>query len=136
MNKKDIFLKFFKEIEKQKLLTKFISNIFDYDNLQEYNYIYRMIDNDNSIIIDIYDNVSNNRFNRYIFLFDRGEYNKKIIEENNVFVTYINVLNMKDSDNKLDKLAYLMSLDKYKMIRYSMTFLDNEFIKILKEIIK
>ena len=136
MNKKDILYTFIKTIEKKQLLTKFIKNIFDYENFNDYNYLFRMTENSNQIIIDIYDNISDNRFNRYIFNFSRSNYYTRVIKEGNVFVTYINVLRIGDSNNKLYKLAYLINLNKNKMYEYAGTFLDKEFVDILINIIK
>ena len=136
MNKKDLLYIFIKTIEDRKLLTNFIKNIFDYENFHDYNYLFRIINNDSQVIIDIYDNVSDNRFNRYIFNFSRSNYDIRVIKEGNVFVTYINVLKTEDSDNKLYKLAYLTRLNKSKMIEYAYTFLNKEFVNILEEIIK
>lgn len=136
MNKKDLLYIFIKKIENRKLLTNFIKNIFDYENFHDYNYLFRIIKNDSQIIIDIYDNVSDNRFNRYIFNYGRSNYDIHIIKEGNVFVTYINVLRIGESDNKLYKLAYLFKLDKNKISEYANTFLDKEFVDILDEIIK
>ena len=101
MNKKELLEIFIKTIQKNKLLTEFIQNIFDYKNLHDYNYIFRISTNREEVIIDIYDNISNHRFNRYVFSYNRGKYKTNVIEENNVFVTYIDVLNLTDSNNKL-----------------------------------
>lgn len=136
MNKKELLEIFIKTIQKNKLLTEFIQNIFDYKNLHDYNYIFRISTNREEVIIDIYDNISNHRFNRYVFSYNRGKYTTNVIEENNVFVTYIDVLNLTGSNNKLYKLAYMTILKKEKIIDYGKTFLDNKFINILKEIIK
>ena len=136
MNKKDILYTFIKTIEKKQLLTKFIKNIFDYENFNDYNYLFRITENSNQVIIDIYDNISDNRFNRYIFNFSRSNYYTRVIKEGNVFVTYINVLRIGDSNNKLYKLAYLINLNKNKMYEYASTFLDQEFVDILINIIK
>lgn len=136
MNKKDILYTFIKTIEKKQLLTKFIKNIFDYENFNDYNYLFRITGNSNQAIIDIYDNISDNRFNRYIFNFSRSNYNTRVIKEGNVFVTYIDVLRIGDSNNKLYKLAYMLKLNKTDMIKYANTFLDQIFVDILKEIIK
>jgi len=135
MNKKNMFKLFINKINDRKLMTKFIRNIFDYDKIQDYNYIFRMIDGNNEIIIDIYDNISDNRFNRYIFSFEEKDYTFKVLEEGNVFVNYISVLNMVDSDNKLEKLAYLFKLEDNEMLIYANTFLNKIFVDILKEII-
>ena len=62
-------------------MTSFIKNFFDYKYLNDYNYIFRMIDNEVELIIDIYDNVSENRFNRYVFNFDSHSKNKTLLKE-------------------------------------------------------
>lgn len=136
MNKKLCMKKFIEIIQNRNLLTKFIMNVFDYNDLHDYNYIFRMIMDKDLIILDIYDNISNNRFNRYIFDFKSELDDIDIIQEGNVFVTKLPIKNMLDDDNKLCKLAYLFKLDNSKMIEYSKTFLDNEFVLILEEIIK
>lgn len=136
MNNKNIMRKFIQKIDNSNMMTKFIKNIFDYDNFFDYNYLFRLIDTDDELIIDIYDNVSNNRFNRYIFSFVEGDFDIKIVEDNNVFVNYINVLNVVDSNNKLLKLAYLFKIDNKSMLDYASVFLDCEFVEILADILK
>ena len=136
MNKRDMLYRFIKRIERRKLLTLFIQNIFDYDNLYDYNYIFRINKEGDNLVIDIYDNVSVNRFNRYIFNYDNKVINNDNSCDNNVFITYINVNNMKDSNNKLYKLAYLFKLEDDKIITYANTFLDQKIVTILKTIIK
>ena len=137
MNKKELFVKFIRSIEKRQKLTLFISRIFDYDNFNDYNYLFRMKEEDNQIIIDIYDNVSVNRFNRYIFIYDNIITKIRIIEDNNVFVTYLPVLNINENDciNKLIKLAYLFG-NCNDVVAYAKTFLDDEFVDILIYILK
>ena len=136
MNKRDMLYRFIKRIERSKLLTLFIQNIFDYDTLYDYNYIFRINKEGDNLVIDIYDNVSVNRFNRYIFNYDNKVINNDNSCDNNVFITYINVNNMKDSNNKLYKLAYLFKLEDDKIITYANTFLDQKIVTILKTIIK
>ena len=133
MNKKDFMFKFISEIEKKGLMTEFIINIFDYKNFHDYNYLFRLIDRDNEIIMDIYDNVSNNRFNRYVFNFENS--NRKNINERNVFLTYINLSNIMDSDIKLYKLGYLFTIDVDDMIIYAKSFLNDKFVTLLENII-
>lgn len=135
MSKKDIMVGFIEEIERKQLLTLFIGNLFDYDNFFDYNYLFRMTNEKNRIIIDIYDNVSDNRFNRYIFSFVKGKCDYKVIEDKNVFVNYINILNLSDSNNKLLKLGYLFKIRKNKMIGYAKTFLTDEIVKCLEEVL-
>ena len=137
MNKKDLLVRFINTIKRKKILTEFIKFLFDYDFLSDYNYIFRIVDSDNKVIIDIYDNISDNRFNRYIFDYVRGRVNTETIKEGNVFVTYIDVFNIdNDNKNKMHMLAYLTTLDNDKMLEYAKTFLDNKYINILKDIIK
>lgn len=136
MNKKNIMWEFINVINNRNLMTKFIKNIFGYKNFYDYNYLFRMIDNNDEIIIDIYDNVSDNRFNRYIFSFKDKEYEFRMIEEGNVFVSYISVLNIVCCDNNLLKLAYLFKIDKILMVDYAKNFLDNVFVEILECILK
>ena len=135
MNKKAIMSRFIKKIEDRKLMTLFIKELFDYDNFNDYNYLFRMKDDNKRVIIDIYDNVSSNRFNRYIFSFTKGDYDFKLVEDKNVFVSYINILNLVDSDNKLLKLGYLFRIRKNKMIGYAKTFLTDEIVKCLEEVL-
>lgn len=136
MNKKDIMFRFIKKINDDKMTTNFIKNIFGYENFFDYNYLFRMINGDNEIIIDIYDNVSDNRFNRYIFFFDECDYSYYVIEEGNVFVNYISVLNIYNIDNNLLRLAKLFNIDNNDMIMYAGSFLDRVFVNMLKDIIK
>ena len=136
MSKKELLESFIKTIQERNKLTDFIKLIFDYNNLQDYNYIFRLSMNNNEVIIDIYDNISDNRFNRYIFSYDKGKYETKVVSDNNVFKTYIDVLNLSNPSNKLYKLGYMTILDKEKIIDYGNTFLSKEYIDILKEIIK
>ncbi|MGN1358183.1 MAG: hypothetical protein ACI4WU_02315 [Bacilli bacterium] len=135
MNKKAIMSRFIEKIEDRKLMTLFIKELFDYDNFNDYNYLFRMKDDNKRVIIDIYDNVSSNRFNRYIFSFTKGDYDFKVVEDKNVFVSYINILNLVDSDNKLLKLGYLFRIRKNKMIGYAKTFLTDEIVKCLEEVL-
>ena len=137
MNKKNVMRDFINEINNRKLMTKFIINIFGYNNFNDYNYLFRMIDDDDRIIIDIYDNVSNNRFNRYIFSFVDVGYSIKVIEEGNVYVNYICINDVIDNDNnKLLRLAFLFKMDDSLMIEYARSFLDDIFVDILDKILK
>ena len=136
MNKKEIMYNFINEIKNRGLLTKFIKLIFNYDNFNDYNYIFRIFMESDRVVMDIYDNISDNRFNRYVFFFDNDKHGIKCIKEGNVYVTYINVLNISDGSNYLSKLAYLFKLDKEEMFEYANTFLEQEYIDILKDIIK
>ena len=135
MKNKNILGEFIKIIYNRKMITKFLINIFDY-NINDNNYIFRIIEKDDKIIIDIYDNISNTKFNRYIFIFNKCNYVYKLVLENNIYNHYLSVIDSTYSDSKLLKLAYLFKLKETKMLEYSHTFLYPEFIDILKDIIK
>lgn len=135
MENKEYMYKFIKSIEDNNKLTSFIKNLFNYKSLHDYNYIFRLINSPNEIIIDIYDNISHNRFNRYIFNFVNSGFTIKTKEENNVFVTTINIENVNNSSNKLLKLAYLFKLPNDRKNTYAKTFLDNELVLLLNKII-
>lgn len=138
MNKKVLMKEFIETIDRRKLMTQFIKNMFNYQELYDYNYLFRIKEEGNMIVIDIYDNVSNNRFNRYIYCFSPGKYMIKIEERDNVFVNYINIMNIdKDNyENNIIKLGYLFKLKKNKMIEYAHKFLSDEVVDILSEILK
>lgn len=138
MNNKSLMYNFIKELEKENLITIFICNILKYQELNDYNYMFRVKEETTNIIIDIYDNISINRFNRYIFHFSNSK-NKSVIsinEENNVFVTDIFVFNSSpDSNNNLIKLAYLFNINKKEMSKYSQTFLSKNITEVLNKLI-
>lgn len=138
MNKRVLMKEFIETIDRRKLMTQFIKNMFNYQELYDYNYLFRIKEEGNMIVIDIYDNVSNNRFNRYIYRFSPGKYMIKIEEKDNVFVNYINIMNIdKDNyENNIIKLGYLFKLKKNKMIEYAHKFLSDEVVDILSEILK
>lgn len=138
MNKRVLMKEFIETIDRKKLMTQFIKNMFNYQELYDYNYLFRIKEEGNMIVIDIYDNVSNNRFNRYIYCFSPGKYMIKIEEKDNVFVNYINIMNIdKDNyENNIIKLGYLFKLKKNKMIEYAHKFLSDEVVDILSEILK
>lgn len=138
MNKRVLMKEFIETIDRKKLMTQFIKDMFNYKELYDYNYLFRIKEEGNMIIIDIYDNVSNNRFNRYVYRFSPGKYMIKIEERDNVFVNYINIMNIdKDNyENNIIKLGYLFKLRKNKMINYAHEFLSDEVVDILNEILK
>ena len=135
MNKMSIMIRFIEMIEESNLITDFIKNICGYKNINDYNYMFRMFSNDNEIIIDIYDNFTDNRFNRYIFNFLDCDYVVLDEIEDYLFIKYISILNIKDRDDNLYKLAYLFRLDNNMMLDYASSFLDVKFVDILKKII-
>lgn len=136
MNNKRVMYQFVNKINDIGLMTKFIMNIFNYSDINNNNYIVRISENDKEIIIDIYDNVSDTRFNRYIFNFiDNGEGVKKY-KDDFIYITYISILNIVDSDDKIMKLCYLFKMNSDRMVQYANSFLDKEFVSLLIDIIK
>ena len=134
MNNKDMMIRFINNIRDMGMLTEFIKYIFNYKYLDDHNYIFRIIDDVNSVIIDIYDNVSNSRFNRYIYDFD-GEVFLNTIEDY-ILVKKISIKNLIDNDDKILKLGYLFKLDKELMVNYAKQFMNTKFVQILECIIK
>lgn len=135
MNKKQLMSKFIKEIEKNNLLTLFIKEIFDYKSLEDYNYIFRMIEEKNTIIIDIYDNVDGNHFNRYIFNFSKKDFEYKSIEKNNIVINYINICNITNQKNNLLKFSYLFKTTKNKIYSYAKSFMSAKLLVCLQNIL-
>ena len=63
---REVLSEFLYSLEEEKKLTKFLKIIFKYKVLHDYNYISRIVVNDKSVILDVYDNILENRFNRHI----------------------------------------------------------------------
>lgn len=135
MTNQELMYKFISNINDNGLITKFLISIFNYENLNEYNYIFRISMEGYYIIVDLFDNVSENRFNRYFFDFSKGKNTFSDNDYLNICVTHIKVLNVKKNGNNLLKLAYLFKLKKCRMINYAQKFLDEEFVEILKQFI-
>ena len=136
MYQKDMMIKFLEVVELNGLMTDFIRNIFNYKKIYSYNYIYRIINLEREIIIDIYDNVTINRFNRYIYCFDECNYVVKEVKKDYLYCTYISILNVYDGDNNLYKFGYIFNLNNNNPIGYATLFLDEVFVNILRKIIK
>ena len=62
---REVLSEFLYSLEEEKKLTKFLKIIFKYKVLHDYNYISRIVVSKESVILDIYDNILENRFNRY-----------------------------------------------------------------------
>lgn len=133
---KQIMFNFINNVVNNNLTTKMLVEIFDYSNLEDYNYIFRVSFDDENVIVDIYDNVSINRFNRFYFSFNNLFDNYNRVENANVFVTYISVYGINDLNNNIFKFAHLFSLDVNNMLEYAKTFLDESFVNLLQNIIK
>ncbi|MBQ2873184.1 MAG: hypothetical protein IJE89_04230 [Bacilli bacterium] len=136
MDKKNMMRDFITIINDRGLMTKFIKNIFGYNNFFNHNYIFRFIDETDKLIIDIYDNITDARFNRYIFNFNKCKhfYKKDVVNKLNIH--YISISTANDSNDNLIKLAYMFKIENNKMLDYAETFLDKDFILILRNIIK
>lgn len=136
MNRRRMMGLYLKKLERSKLLTRFIALLFDYKDFHDYNYLYRMVEENKRIIIDIYDNISSNRFNRYIISFKENDKGYNIQEMDNVFVTYINVFKIENADSMLLKFCYLFTLELDKMVEYAKGFLDLDMVLCLEEMLK
>lgn len=136
MSREDFLYLFLKEIEKRGLLTKFIINIFGYKDFHDYNYICRIKKIDKQINLEIFDNVSEKKFNRYEFDFGNSDIGIQEGMIDNVWVMHINVRRMFNCDQNIFKLAHLCKLDRKKMVWYAFGFLDWEFVRIIISILK
>ena len=136
MNKQKLMIKFINIIQKEKLLTKLIGELFNYHSFHDYNYIFRMTQKEKAVIWDIYDNISQNRFNRYIFNFNKCSYSYKVIKNSDVYLNYIGILNINNSDHNLLKFANLFTMETSKIIAYASSFLDDSIVNCLEKAIK
>lgn len=136
MKNKKIMSDFLNSLIKYNKLTEFFKIIFNYKVLNDYNYISRFMNKKDSIIIDIYDNVMHNRFNRYILYYVNKEYSINIKSEGDVIVTSICINANYDINNNLMKFAYLFSKNNKDIIKYAKTFLPNDIVNILIECTK
>lgn len=136
-NKKKIMKEFLELILKKNLLTKFLNDIFEYNSFKDYNYIYRLGSDEESIVIDIYDNVSINRFNRYIYSFMcNNDYDYVVEVHNNVYVHYYNVFRLGGKLDKRMMFGYLFTLSYDKMVEYAREFMDTEYLECLEIVLK
>ena len=136
-NKKKIMKEFLELILKKNLLTKFLNDIFEYNKFKDYNYIYRLCSDEESIVIDIYDNISVNRFNRYIYSFMcNNDYDYMVEVHNNVYVHYYNVFRLGGKLDKRMMFGYLFTLSYDKMVEYAREFMDTEYLECLEMVLK
>ena len=94
-----------------------------------------MIEEKNTIIIDIYDNVDGNHFNRYIFNFSKKDFEYKSIEKNNIVINYINICNITNQKNNLLKFSYLFKTTKNKIYPYAKSFMSAKLLVCLQNIL-
>lgn len=129
---------FILKIYNDKMTTEFIKQVFDYHNIGDNNYIFRVSLAKKIVLVDIFDNITKNRFNRYIFEFRLSRDVYTISEINNIFVNRISILSLNKKynlDSNLLKFAYLFKLRPSRMVKYANTFLSKEFVDVLDNII-
>lgn len=136
MKNKKIMSEFLDSLSKNNKLTLFFKIVFNYKVLNDYNYISRFVNKRDYFIIDIYDNVLDNRFNRYIFDFKNDNYVININSLDDVIVTSICVNGSYFPSNNLMKLSYMFSKHNQDIIAYGKNFLPDEILNILEDIIK
>ncbi len=136
MKNMKIMSEFLNSLVKNKKLTLFYKIILDYKILNDYNYISRIVKEKNYIIIDIYDNILDNRFNRYIFDFQSNNNSIDIKCDNDVIVTKICVNGKYKPNNNLMRLAYLFSNNNHNIMEYAKTFLPDDILILLENILK
>ena len=99
----------------------------------------RIVVNDKSVILDVYDNILENRFNRYIFDFKNKNYIYNVDDKEDVFVTSICINNLTEDNiygNNLLRFAYIFKLDTKNMIGYAKEIFTNDIVSILEKVIK
>ena len=135
---REVLSEFLYSLEEEKKLTKFLKIIFKYKVLHDYNYISRIVVNDKSVILDVYDNILENRFNRYIFDFENKNYIYNVDDKEDVFVTSICINITEDNiyGNNLLIFAYIFKLDTKNMIGYAKEIFTNDIVSILEKVIK
>ncbi len=136
---REVLSEFLYSLEEEKKLTKFLKIIFKYKVLHDYNYISRIVVSKESVILDIYDNILENRFNRYIFDFENKNYIYNVDDKDDVFVTSICINNLTEDNiygNNLLRVAYIFKLDTKNMIGYAKEIFTNDIVSILEKVIK
>lgn len=138
MTNSELMYNFILKIYNDGLTTKFLKQIFDYRNISEINYIFRVSLKEKIVVVDVFDNISRNRFNRYFFEFKRDKKYYIVDEHNNVFTTRIKVFSLSKKhvlDSNLLKLAYLFKQCPSKIVEYAKTFLSDELVNVLISVI-
>lgn len=138
MTNLELMYNFILKIYDDGLTTEFLKQIFNYQNISEINYIFRVSLKKKMVVIDVFDNISRNRFNRYFFEFKRGKRYYVVDEHSNVFTTKIKVLSLSKKqtlESNLLKLAYLFKQRPSKIVGYSQTFLSDELVNVLINVI-
>lgn len=132
-----VMKEFLEVIYEKKLLTDFLNDIFEYKNFCDYNYIYRLGSDNESIIIDVYDNVSTNRFNRYIYCFSNNSKDNYVVREiDNVYVHYYDVFRIEKIGDKKKMFGHLFTISCNDMLEYARIFMDNKYVECLKIVLK
>ena len=132
-----IMKEFLKVIYKKNLLTDFLNDVFEYKDFGDYNYIYRLGNDDTSVIIDVYDNVSINRFNIYIYCFFNNSKDKYIVREiDNVYVHYYDVFKIGKIGDKKKMFGHLFTISYNDMLEYARRFMDNKYVECLNIVLK
>ena len=138
MTNLELMYNFILKIYEDELTTEFLKQIFNYKNFSEINYIFRVSLKKKMVVIDIFDNISRNRFNRYFFEFKRAKKQYVVTECDNVFISKIKVFSLSKKqvlNNNLLKLGYLFKLPSSKMIAYAKTFLNEDLVNLLTNIL-
>jgi len=138
MTNAKLMYSFILEVDNQGKTTEFLKQLFCYKELCDVNYIFRVSLNGKTVVMDVFDNISENRFNRYFFQFKKAKPNYLVNELNNIFVTTINVLSLNKTiffENNLLKFAYLFKCRSSMTVNYAKTFLSDELTNILIAVI-
>lgn len=116
-------------VKRRKLLSKLVCLLCGNANFRDYNYIFRMKRENNKIIIDICENVTDVRFHRFIYCFSYGIHKDEFIDSVNVKTIYV-LNNSVILDNSV-MFGVLFSYDKEHMLLYGKKILRSELYDIL-----
>lgn len=120
------------ELMNKNLLNSFVNNIFSY-SLKDDEYVYiQFKTTDTNIIMNIFDNAQNNRFNAFVFI--SNESDKYTVYKDDIGITYLNNNNCYKEYKKgnTDKLILFGSLMKTSNKNEQKDIINKMFSKDLK----
>ena len=133
---KEIMAAYLRSLNNKNKLIKLLKIFFGYKDIKKDNYLVRLYEDDDRVVMDIYDNINNNRFNRYIFDFKNNL--GTIVREyrTNVYITEIYVRTINKINKLILKFAYIFKLKDEEMSEYAKKILPKELLTPLLDIIK
>jgi hypothetical protein len=133
---KEIMAAYLRSLNNKNKLIKLLKIFFGYKDIKKDNYLVRLYEDDDRVVMDIYDNINDNRFNRYIFDFKNTL--GIIVREyrTNVYITEIYIRTINKTNKLILKFAYIFKLKDEEMNGYAKNILPKELLTPLLDIIK